>query len=318
MTGAKISGRQTSDGRYALIYNPNIDDDHRWPLAIVTSDDGVIFDNMLCIHGEVPPRRFAGKYKDFGPQYNRIVEEGNGNTPGPDLWVTYSMNKEDIWVSRIPVPVRQNVTEPVNDNFDSLDVGGPVADWNIYSPKWAPVGIVDVPSAANKSLELQDKDPYDYARAIRVFPEAKSASIHFRVQAEQNDAGRLEIELTDRFGYRPVRLIFAGDGQIAILNGGELTNLAAYDPDRWYDVDLKFDVDKGTFDISLAGKPLASATRFAEFVKSVERISFRTGAYRDEPTLKTSTAGLPDRTTPSPDLPEPLAVFRIDDLMVAQ
>jgi hypothetical protein len=110
MTGAKISGRRTSDGRYALVYNPNVDDDHRWPLATVTSDDGVLFDNMLCVHGEVPPRRFAGKYKDFGPQYNRIVEEGNGNTPGPDLWVTYSMNKEDIWVTRVPVPIRAQVT----------------------------------------------------------------------------------------------------------------------------------------------------------------------------------------------------------------
>ena len=42
------------------------------------SDDGVTFDNMLCVHGEVPPRRFNGKYKDFGPQYNRCIEEGNG------------------------------------------------------------------------------------------------------------------------------------------------------------------------------------------------------------------------------------------------
>ncbi|MBL8850850.1 MAG: exo-alpha-sialidase, partial [Planctomycetaceae bacterium] len=85
MTGAKISGRATSDGRYALIYNPNIDDDHRWPLAIVTSDDGVLFDDMLCIHGDVPPRRVNGKYKDFGPQYNRCIEEGKGTTPGGDL-----------------------------------------------------------------------------------------------------------------------------------------------------------------------------------------------------------------------------------------
>ena len=46
MTGAKISGRKTTDGRYALVYNPNLDDDHRWPLAIVTGDDGILFDHM--------------------------------------------------------------------------------------------------------------------------------------------------------------------------------------------------------------------------------------------------------------------------------
>ena len=85
MTGAKISGRKTSDGRYALLYDPNVDDDHRWPLAIVTGDDGVIFDNMLCIQGEVPPRRFAGRYKDFGSaiQPRRGGRQRPHARPGP-------------------------------------------------------------------------------------------------------------------------------------------------------------------------------------------------------------------------------------------
>ena len=41
-------------------------------------------------------------------------------------------------------------------------------------------------------------------------------------------------------------------------------------------------------------------------VKSVERLSFRTGGYRDAPTLKTSTDHQPDQTRPNPDDPEPL------------
>jgi hypothetical protein len=316
MTGAKISGRRTSDGRYALIYNPEFDDDHRWPLAIVTGDDGVLFDNMLCVQGDVPPRRFAGTFKDFGSQYNRVVEEGNGKTPGPDLWVAYSMNKEDIWVTRIPVPVRQRVTGPVHDTFDSLEAGGPVTDWNTYSPRWAPVGVADFPSAANKSLELQDKDPYDYARAVRVFPETKSATLHFKIHAGQNHAGRLEIELTDRFGYRPVRLVFAEDGQIHTLDGAKPTTVAPYEPGKWYDVGLTVDVANGRFDVSLDGKPVASAAVFPEYAKSVERVSFRTGARRDQPTLKTSTDRTRDRVDPNPDVPEPLAIYHIDDVTI--
>ena len=271
MTGAKISGRKTSDGRYALLYDPNVDDDHRWPLAIVTGDDGVIFDNMLCVQGEVPPRRFAGRYKDFGSQYNRVVEEGNGQTPGPHLWVTYSMNKEDIWVSRIPVPVRDRVTGPIHDTFDGLTAGGPVTNWNIYSPKWCPVGVADFPSATNKSLELTDKDPYDYARAVRVFPESKSVTVQFKIHAALSQGGRLEIEVTDRFGSRPVRLVLAEDGQIKIVDGAELLGLASYQSDRWYDVKIKIDIAKGSFDVSLDGKPAASTAAFAEYVKSVER-----------------------------------------------
>jgi hypothetical protein len=319
MTGAKISGRKTSDGRYALIYNPNMDDDHRFPLAIVTGDDGILFDQMLCIQGEVPARRFAGKYKDFGSQYNRCVEEGNGRTPGPDLWDTYSINKEDIWVTRVPVPVRERVDGPVHDTFDNLKAGGSVTDWNTYSPRWAPVSVVDFPSAANKSLELQDKDPYDYARAIRVFPESQRATLNFKVHAAQNHAGQLEIEVTDRYGYRPVRLIFAADGHLKILNGADVTTLMPYQADKWYDVGLNVDVANGRFDVSLDGQPVKSAAVFTEYVKSVERISFRTGAYRERPDFKTSTDEdrSPDLANPNPDLPLPLATFHIDDVTIS-
>jgi hypothetical protein len=319
MTGAKISGRETSDGRYALVYNPNLDDDHRWPLAIVTGDDGIIFDNMLCIQGEVPPRRFAGRWKDFGSQYNRCVEEGNGRTPGTDLWVTYSINKEDIWVTRVPVPVHQRVDGPVNDTFDSLKAGGPVTNWNTYSPRWAPVSVVDYPNAENKSLQLQDKDPYDYARAIRVFPESKKAALNFKVHAAQNQGGRLEIEVTDRFGYRPARLILSDDGNLQFVNGAEVTTLMQYEPGKWYSIGLNVDVAKGSFDVSLDGKPLTMGAVFAEYVKSVERISFRTGAYRERPNFKSSTAAdrSPDLVNPNPDVPVTPATFHIDDVTIA-
>ena len=316
MTGAKISGRATADGRYALIYNPNMDDDHRWPLAIVTSDDGVIFDNMLCVQGEVPPRRFNGKYKDFGPQYNRCVEEGNGATPGTDLWVTYSMNKEDIWVSRIPVPVRHSVDGSVADDFDDLHAGGPVTDWNIYSPRWAPVGVVKIGDQGNQALELRDQDPYDYARAIRVFPQSRRAKIDFRLQAAQIDAGQLVIEVADRYGNRPVRFSLTDDGRAHVRNGTDQPDAAAYQTDEWLDVSVDANVAQQTFSLSMNGKSLASDAAFAEHVQSIERISFRTGPQRTEPTLKSVTAETEDVTDPNPDIRAPLAVFRIDDVRI--
>jgi hypothetical protein len=318
MTGAKISGRATADGRYALIYNPNIDDDHRWPLAIVTSDDGITFDNMLCAHGEVPPRRFNGKYKDFGPQYNRCIEEGNGQSPGTDLWVTYSMNKEDIWVSRVPVPVRHSVEGPVADAFDGLATGGVVTDWNIYSPRWAPVAVVEQPSASNKCLELQDRDPYDYARAVRVFPESKSTSIAFKVQADQNNTGRLEIDVNDRYGNRPVRIVLNENGQIRTQNGATDMAVARYQPDQWHTIKLLVNVADGVFALAIDGQSVdvPGELEFAEFVKSVERISFRTGSPRTEPTLRSVTADTPDVVDPDPDVAVPVAVFHVDDVRV--
>src|SRR5205085_2851239 len=87
MDGAKVWGQRTKDGRYALVYTTNKLSDYRWPLGIVTGEDGIRFDTMLVVHGEVPPRRFRGRWKDFGPQYVRGIEEGNGTPPGDVMWV---------------------------------------------------------------------------------------------------------------------------------------------------------------------------------------------------------------------------------------
>jgi hypothetical protein len=212
--------------------------------------------------------------------------------------------------------VRDRVTGPVRDTFDGLAPGGPVTNWNIYCPIWCPVGVADFPSTTNKSLELTDKDPYDYCRAIRVFPESKSVTIQFKIHAAQNRGGALEIEVTDRFGSRPVRLVLADDERIKIVDGAKRLDLAPYQADRWYDMKIEIDVAKGKFDISLDGKPAASTAAFAEFVQSVERISFRTGPRREEPTLKTPTDTMPDRVTPNPDLPQPPAVYHIDDVAI--
>ena len=244
MSGAKVWGQKTKDGRYAMVYNPVADSMRRYPLAIVTGADGIHFDDLLSIHGDIAPRRFAGRHKDFGVQYVRGIEEGNGTPPGDDLWVTYSSNKEDIFVTRVPVPVRYAVTGPVNDTFDAIPPGGSIPNWNIYTTLWAPVRIANFPSAANKSLELSDRDPHDYARAVRVFEESKTAALSFKVYPKQSDAGRLEIEVMDRFGSRPVRLMFASDGRIMAVDGSRLLALQSYKPDTWYRFDLTVDTQE--------------------------------------------------------------------------
>ena len=92
-SNAKIWGQKLSDGTYATVYNPS---EFRWPLAISLSSDGLDYTTLNLVHGEVPPMRYAGQYKSFGPQYVRGIQEGNGNPPDGDLWVTYSVGKEDM------------------------------------------------------------------------------------------------------------------------------------------------------------------------------------------------------------------------------
>jgi hypothetical protein len=295
---AKIWGQKTSDGRYALVYNPVLFGSHRWPLAISTGADGTVFDTLLGVNGEVPPRRFIGQSKDFGPQYMRGIEEGNGDPGDGALWVVYSMNKEDIWVSRVPVPVR-----------DRVETG--IADWNVYSPLWAPVG------KTGNMLELRDKDPYDYARAVRVFSETTAARLRFRVNVENPGRDGMEMEVTDRYGNRPVRLVIGADGWLRAQDGARMVDVRRCQPGGWLEFMVEVQTggpDFGRYSLSVNGSVMLASARLAEAVRSVERISFRTGPYRNQPDRRLDRYDPRLKDLEGADSPVPEAIFRVSEV----
>jgi hypothetical protein len=99
----KVWGQRTSDGRYALIYNPDLG--RRWPLAMLTSDDGITFRNPVSINNDLPKRRYEGLNKNQGLSYHRGLSKWNndGSIKDKALWLVASLNKEDICVIRIPI-----------------------------------------------------------------------------------------------------------------------------------------------------------------------------------------------------------------------
>jgi len=306
--GSKLWGQRTDDGRYAIVYNPDPNGKLRYPLAVITSDDGVEFDDMACVHGEVSPQRFEGVAKTVtGPQYVRGIAEGNGNPPGSDLWVTYSMNKEDIWVSRIPVPVRLKADRHVNENFDQLPAGGFVPGWNVYSPKWAPVSVVERPGGPGMCLRLEDKDCYDHAGAARILPESTAVSVELEAMAAQCGTGRLEIEMLDGCGRRPVRLVFAENGRIEAADGGKMRDVAGYAANMWVKLSVTAGAAAGRYSLIIDGKTVLDDAAFAEPAPSIERLSLRTGRFRG-----------PERWTrddrPGADEPDETAVFHVDNV----
>ena len=313
-TFAKLWGQHTSDGRYAIAYDPN--DSHpayRWPLAVATSKDGITFDQLLVVHGEVPLRRYPGKYKDPGPQYVRGIAEGDPQPPDGAMWLVYSMNKEDIWVSRIPVPIQRSVDHPVDDTFDNMEPGGVVNNWNIYSPRWAPVAVVPFPSVQNKSLQLKDGDPYDYARATRVFPESRKGSLAFKMLAKRPLSGELDIEIGDAQGHRPVRIALDPFGEVQITNGSLVTGVTGYASDQWLSFKIEFDTTTQKFTLWIDEKPVLRFAAFAEPVETLERVSFRTSPYRPVGLDQQGYfVGDIDPTTDSP-LAEP-ATYYLDDV----
>jgi hypothetical protein len=216
----KLWAEKTPDGRYAMIYIPQRS--ARYPMAVTTSDDGITFRDMRVIHGEISPQRYHGRAKGGGPQYLRGVAEWGGNRRSlneDSIWVIYSVNKEDIWVSRVPVPIVADMKRHANDSFDNLATGPRVPEWNTYSCVWAPVSISG--GVSNHYLQLEDREPIDYARAIRTFPQSKSVDVSFRVWAGQAERGELIIELLGELGRRPVRVVLNEQGQIQAVKGPE-------------------------------------------------------------------------------------------------
>jgi hypothetical protein len=135
------------------------------------------------VHGELPLQRYVGLNKNVGPQYVRGISEWSNDSSWNDgaLWVAYSVNKEDIWVSRIPLGSSEDA-------------------WNTYSPKWAPA------EAHGDQVILKDMDPYDYARAFQVFPAKTKISISFDVVVSKVSGTPLEIELFgDSTSHAPIR-----------------------------------------------------------------------------------------------------------------
>ena len=280
---AKIWGQKTSDGKYATVYNPS---EFRWPLAISVSDDGLRYKNLLLVNGEITSMRYGGAYKSYGPQYVRGIQEMDGTPPDKNMWVTYSMNKEDIWISKIPVPVKQTELKQVNDIFDFMDEGKQLDVWNIYSPIWCGVNIEKYKEL--NALALKDSDPFDYAKVERIFPESKNITVQFSITAGQKDFGELEIELVNSRGTPCLRLVLDSTGTILTKQGYRNKSLGKYNAEETLAIKIELNTATRFYTVSINGGKPNNNLCFAP-VESVQRIVFRTGSTRHFPDADTPT-----------------------------
>jgi hypothetical protein len=302
----KVWAQRTPDGRYAMLYSPQLKD--RWPMVVTTSKDGITFGDMRVVHGEVPPQRYAGKSKGMGPQYLRGVAEWAGDRPTIDpaaIFAIYSVNKEDIWISRIPVPIRPEGDVAVDDSFDGSSVGPRVPGWNTYAPTWAPVRIAA--EGGNRFLELRDGEPVDHARAIRTFSPRPSVEASFKIAAAQADLGRLEIELLDTRGGRPVRIVLDEQGRV-VVGADDAAPVGRYRAGEWTTFTLQ--AGNGRFSLKRDGRTLVKGAPIAGEQGPFYALSFRTGKFRGAVSPK-ATEDLPDAEDPVPE-----TVYRVDDVQI--
>ena len=303
---AKIWGQKTTDGKYATVYNPS---EFRWPLALSVSDDGLNYKNLLLVNGEISTMRYGGAYKSYGPQYVRGIQKGDGVPPGKNMWIAYSMNKEDIWVSKIPIPVVDKTISHVNDVFAGMKDGEELLKWNIFSPLWCRVAITG--SGGAKTLELKDSDPFDFAKAERIFPNSKKLAVEFSLKSAQDNHGLLEVELTDAKGTPCLRLMFDSTGSILTKQGYRNKSLGKYKSGETINVKLELNTSTRFYTVSINGANPANNLCYAP-VESVERIVFRTGVTRRFPDADTPTDQMYD--LPDPDKRDKEAIFLINYL----
>ena len=319
-SNAKIWGQRLTDGTYATVYNPS---EYRWPLAISLSKDGLEYTTLSLIHGEVTPLRHGGQYKSYGPQYVRGIQEGNGVPKDSDLWVTYSNNKEDMWVSRIPVPVRLNATTHAKP-FGNLTRGqspcegrltegqspcevSDLTDWNLYMPQLCPVTLKD------GWLSLYDSDPYDYAKVERVIPNTKELEVEFDLKTAQNTHGELDIEFVDDGGNVCSRIVVDSTGVIRVKGGARYaTLLKHYEAGTTYHIKAVLSTSLHRAVYYLNGKK-ACERQFDTPVESISRIVFRTGMPFDKPDYNTPADQ--DFDMPRADESDPEVCFAIANVV---
>ena len=272
---AKVWGQRTADGGYALAYNPSRDGAHRWPLAAATGTDGLHFSGMLALVPEISPCRYEGGLKNLGAQYVRGIAEHNPQPADGKLHLTYSVNKEDIWVLEAPLPLTGTETGPVRDDFTGLPDGAVPEAWNLYVPKWCGAEV-DV-LRGRQALVLRDRDPYDRPRAERLIRPAARVQLRFDLCAGGLRSGTgMVLWAEDGEGREALRLTFDADGRLWAKAAGAPRLQGAY-PSGWFNVALQLDCMKGEAELRVDGLEPKQLS-FNQPLTAVERVCFSTKA----------------------------------------
>ena len=262
----KVWGQRTSDGKFTLMYNPTTDGQHRWPIAAVTGGDGHVFGGLSAVTGDMSPQRYGGLDKNLGPQYMRGIAECNPQTPDGDVWLVYSNNKEDIWISRVPVPLKAK-----GEAKGELDLsrGAFPRELGVYSPAWASVSL------ENGAAVLRDRAPYDRAAVEIALGKAEKGRTSLSLAVDAVSAsGSVTLEMQDDQGRTPVQMIFRPDGVLYLRGDGRIDPWLPWTPGEILRLEIRFDAALLRTSLILNGMEKKQA--FNASVNEITRLRFET------------------------------------------
>ena len=103
---------------------------------------------------------------------------------------------------------------------------------------------------SDKKLTLADSDPFDYAKAERVFPESKKVAVEFSIAAQQNNFGVMEIELVDKKGTPCLRLMLDSSGNILTKQGYRNKSLGKYNAGEMLTIKIELNTTTRFYTVS--------------------------------------------------------------------
>ena len=207
----------------------------------------------------------------------RGITEANISPKDQAMWLVYSVNKEDIWVARVPVPAVSSEMEDVKERMADLTEKEVRNRWNLYVPSWNRAELF-TEEDGDTGLLLTDFDPYDRTRAMRLFRAGTRVEVETRLKVKKISQSPVSLFLQDRKGQTVASVLLRQDGWICMHNGGFDTLLSRYSLNEEVRIWITADCVENSVELCIfcngEEKKVAGAT--AASVHEIERIVFAT------------------------------------------
>ena len=189
----------------------------RWPLVLHLSDDGKKFGQAILLRsgtpGDLPPRRYDGRYKTLGYSYPKaIIHKGK-------LYISYSTNKEDVECTIVTIAKPKTTTAQKRKKYEFQRNLPVYADSLIahldYPMAWENSGIKKFSkwkkAARQKVFDCMLMPPPPPANAYQ-------AKVLFEEQRDGYKARKIEIRLSQYYTVPAYVLIPDGKGPFPAIN----------------------------------------------------------------------------------------------------
>ena len=189
----------------------------RWPLVLHLSGDGKKFGQAILLRsgtpGDLPPRRYDGRYKTLGYSYPKaIVHKGK-------LYISYSTNKEDVECTIVTIAKPKTTTAQKRKKYEFQRNLPVYADSLIahldYPMAWENSGIKKFSkwkkAARQKVFDCMLMPPPPPANGYQ-------AKVLFEEQRDGYKARKIEIRLSQYYTVPAYVLIPDGNGPFPAIN----------------------------------------------------------------------------------------------------